>query len=68
MTAKTDDLTGLMDESQRWQVGEARAMLAAWDTERGLEGCNYGTERTLADHVRNLLAVIDHVAPEHADV
>jgi hypothetical protein len=50
-----------MDESQRWQVEEARGTLAQWDAERG--GDYYNTERTLADHVRNLLAVIDHVVP-----
>lgn len=51
-----------LTDSQRWQVGEARAALAAWDAERNPDGDVYGTERTLADHVRNLLAIVDQEA------
>lgn len=51
-----------LSNSQRWQVREARDLLALWDQNRGGPDV-YGTERTLADQVRTLLAIIDQVAP-----
>lgn len=53
-----------LTDSQHWQVGEARDILAAWDGDRG--GDIYSTERTLADLLRNMLAIVDQVAPEPA--
>jgi hypothetical protein len=47
------------DESQRWQVEEARKLLAAWDEQRNPRGDIYSTERALADQVRTLLAIIE---------
>lgn len=52
-----------ISDSQRWQVDEARDLLARWDQERFAED-GYGAERTLADQVRNLLAIVDQAAPD----
>ena len=47
-----------LDDSQRFQVGEARDLLATWDLNRG-DPAVYNTERVLADQLRNLLAIIE---------
>ena len=64
MTTTTETTTAL-SETERWQVTEARALLAAWDRDRGGDGI-YGTERTLADATRGLLGIMDHLAAELA--
>lgn len=52
-----------LSESDRFQVEEARRMLAdVWADRLGEE--IYGIERTLHDHARNLLALVDRIAPE----
>ena len=53
---------GPLTDDQRWQVGEARDLLARWDRERFSED-GYAAERTLADQVRILLAIVDRLAP-----
>lgn len=50
-----------LPDTDRWQVEEARGALAEWDRTHGGDGI-YGTERVLADQVRNLLAVVDRLA------
>lgn len=52
-----------LSDSQRWQVSEARDLLALWDQNRGGPDI-YGTERTLADQLRTLLAIIDQIIPD----
>jgi hypothetical protein len=54
-----------LTDSQRFQVDEARDLLDRWDRERFAED-GYGAERTLADQVRNLLAIVDHLAAARA--
>jgi hypothetical protein len=53
----------LLNKGQRWQVGEARDLLASWDLARGGDGI-FGTERMLTDALRGMLALLDQVAPE----
>jgi hypothetical protein len=60
----TEDPADSLDESQRFQTGDARLLLATWDRERGMDGGNYSTERALADAVRNLLGILDQLAKE----
>jgi hypothetical protein len=51
-----------LTESQRFQVAEARDCLGTWDLARaGVGGID--RESVLAGQVRNLLAIIDAVAP-----
>lgn len=52
-----------LTDDQRFQVSEARDLLARWDRERFTED-GYAAERTLADQVRALLAIVDQVAPD----
>jgi hypothetical protein len=52
---------GLLTESQRFQVQEARDCLGTWDLNRAPGVIS--RESVLADQVRNLLAIIDAVAP-----
>lgn len=55
-----------LSEAERWQVGEARDMLACWDHDH--DHTIYGTDRSLADHVRALLAIADRLpAPGGTD-
>jgi hypothetical protein len=56
-----------LSDSQRFQVSEARDLLALWDENRGLDGRNYSTERTLADHLRNMLAIIEPADDKERD-
>jgi len=55
------DLGAILTESQRFQVQEARDCLGTWDLNRNPDVIS--RERVLADQVRNLLAIIDAVAP-----
>ena len=48
-----------MDENERWQVREARGLLQLWDSTNGPD--IYGVERALADRLRGMLAIIDHL-------
>ena len=48
-----------LDESQRFQISEARDRLAEWDE----TAPHSGREEVLAGQVRNLLAIIDHELP-----
>jgi hypothetical protein len=50
-----------LTESQRFQVAEARDCLGTWDLNRAPGVIS--RESVLADQVRNLLAIIDEVAP-----
>lgn len=56
-----------LSESERYQVGEARDLLARWDRERGGPGI-YSTERTLADRLRGMLALADQLGTELASL
>jgi hypothetical protein len=51
----------LLSDSERWQVEEARQMVARWDQRHGND--IYGTDRALADAARGLLAIVDQIAP-----
>ena len=51
----------ILTEAQRFQVAEVRDCLATWDLARNPDVTD--RERVLADQVRNLLAIIDAVAP-----
>jgi hypothetical protein len=55
------DLGAILTESQRFQVAEARDRLSTWDLARGPGVIS--RESVLADQVRNLLEIIDAVAP-----
>lgn len=50
-----------LSEAERWQVEEARGLLCRWDSSHG-PGI-YGAERTLADQLRGMLALVDQLAP-----
>jgi hypothetical protein len=52
-------MADVMDENERWQVREARAILALWDSTNGPD--IYGVERALADRLRGMLAIIDRL-------
>lgn len=60
---REDRSTEMLDENQRWQVGEARELLARWDSDHGDEDI-YSTERTLADALRGMLALLGQVAAD----
>ena len=51
-----------ISEAERWQLAEYRSLLAGWDAGRGGDGL-YTTDRTLADALRDLLAIVDRLAP-----
>jgi hypothetical protein len=51
----------ILTEAQRFQVTEARDCLGTWAFIRRADVTD--RERVLADQVRNLLAIIDAVAP-----
>lgn len=52
-------------DDERFQVAEARRVLSAWDDEQAqFGGPVLSRENVLADQIRNLLAVVDAVAPE----
>lgn len=56
------DTAGLLAESQRFQVQEARDCLGTWDLARaGVAGID--RETVLADQLRAMLAIVDAVAP-----
>ena len=59
MTTTTETTTAL-SETERWQIGEARDLLARWDRDRGRPGI-YSTERALADTVRGLLVIVEQM-------
>lgn len=59
--ARLSDPAGLLTEAERFQVQEARDCLATWDLARAPGVIS--RESVLADQVRNLLAIIDAVAP-----
>lgn len=48
---------GVLSESQRFQIREAREALAKWDAELSYPG-RMDIQRMLADHLRNLLAMV----------
>lgn len=54
-----------LSETGRWQVEQARDLLGRWDSAHGPE--IYGTERTLADQLRGMLALVDQLAPPDTD-
>lgn len=61
------DLNGTGDvlgDSQRWQVEQARDILATWDLARDPDGPYMDRETVLADQLRALLEVIDEIAPK----
>lgn len=49
-----------LSEAERWQVEEARGLLCRWDSAHG-PGI-FGAERTLADQLRGMLALVDQLA------
>lgn len=52
-----------LSDSERFQVEEARRMLTSEFMAQRLPGDEiYGTERTLFDHARNLLDLVDRIA------
>lgn len=53
---------GPLTEAERWQVTEHRSLLADWDALHAGDGLD-GTERTLADALRGVLAILDRLAP-----
>lgn len=53
-----------LTETEWWQVGEARGVLARWDRDHNYNG-RYDMERVLADHLR---AVLDLIPEGPADV
>jgi hypothetical protein len=61
----SDDEDALTD-SQCFRVSEARDSLTRFDAGELLSAGIYGTERTLADHVRNLLAIVGQTPPATA--
>jgi hypothetical protein len=69
LTAVRSDTGPKLSETERWQVNEARDMLARWDGDAGPRRslADQGREMVLADHVRALLAITDQLAPQGAD-
>jgi hypothetical protein len=60
----------LLDDGERWQVQQAREVLASWTQEREADAAAYGRihdrERVLADHAARLLSFLDRIAPPEA--
>ena len=57
-------MAGALDESQRFQVEEARDILGTWDmADPGV----ISRESVLAGQVRHLLAVVDQAFPPAGD-
>ena len=63
----TEQAAPAPSESERFQVEEARRMLAELGAGRLADPRIYGTERTLYDHARHLLDLIDKLAPKGDD-
>jgi hypothetical protein len=57
-------------EPERWQVDDARKLLARWDQERG-ESAGWASRSAaagaLADRFRDVLAILDRVVPQGGD-
>jgi hypothetical protein len=54
-----------LSQSGRSQIDEARDMLARWDRDHGTAAL--GREQVLADRLRDLLALVDQLAPPGGD-
>lgn len=54
-------------EPDRSQLSEARETLARWDEAGRAAAEGYGTERTLADHLRSVLAIVRRAGLEARD-
>ena len=57
-----------LNDSERFQVEEARTVIVRWETERAADeakhGVGYDREKVLVQHARNLLNALDQIAPK----